>query len=170
MGAKPSHFSDCGPRCPVEQVSWEDTQEFIRRLNSGEFRRGYAYRLPTEAEWEYAARAGTIGARYGELDSIAWYEANSGRKTHRVGRKRPNAWGLHDMLGNVWEWTGDRYGKYPSGAVTDPRGPESGSARVYRGGGWGTLARSVRSANRISSIGAPGIRNTVIGFRLVRTE
>ena len=105
MGTNPSHFSDCGPRCPVEGVSWVDTQEFMRRLNSREFGNGYVYRLPTEAEWEYGARTGAPGARYAELDAIAWYSANSGRRTHPVGQKQPNAWGLHDMLGNVWEWT-----------------------------------------------------------------
>ena len=167
MGANPSHFSDCGLRCPVEQVSWGDTQEFIRALNSRES--GRAYRLPTEAEWEYAARAGTSGARYGELDLIAWHWDNSGRSTHPVGQKRANAWGLHEMLGNVWEWTGDWYGEYPPGAVTDPKGPESGSPRVFRGGGWGSFAWFVRSANRINFV-APGYRGIGIGFRLVRTE
>ncbi len=168
MGTNPSHFSDCGPRCPVEEVSWVDTQEFIRRVNSRQSGRGYFYRLPTEAEWEYGARAGTPGAHYGELDMIAWYSANSGRRTHPVGQKRPNAWGLHDMLGNVWEWTGDWYGAYPSGAVTDPGGSESGSLRVDRGGGWGGYAGSVRSASRRHR--SPGFRGGFIGFRLVMTE
>ena len=169
MGTNPSHFSDCGPRCPVESVSWEDTQEFIRRMNARESGSGYVYRLPTEAEWEYGARAGTTGARYGALDAIAWYFANTGAaKTHRVGQKRPNAWDLHDMLGNVWEWTGAWYGVYPSGTVTDPEGPESGSTRVYRGGSWLNYARHVRSALR--GISSPGGRDNDIGFRLVRTE
>ena len=168
MRANPSHFSDCGPRCPVERVSWVDTQEFIRRLNSRESGRGYVYRLPTEAEWEYAARAGTPGARYGELDVIAWYSANSGRSTHPVGQKRPNMWGLHDMLGNVWEWVGDWYAEYPSGPVTDPGGSESGSRRVDRGGSWGSNARYVRSARRRNI--SPGLRSPSIGFRLIRTE
>ncbi len=168
MGANPSRFAICGPRCPVEQVSWEETQEFIGRLNSRESGSRYVYRLPTEAEWEYGARAGTTGARYGALDAIAWYGNNSGRRTHPVGQKRANAWGLHDMLGNVWEWTGDWYGAYPSGSVTDPDGPKAGSARVARGGGWSNNARRVRSANRNSY--SPGDRSYSIGFRLVRTD
>ena len=168
MGANPSHFESCGARCPVEQVLWEDVQEFIGRLNEGESGSGYVYRLPTEAEWEYAARAGTTGARHGELDSIAWYDGNSGDRTHRVGQKRANGWGLHDMLGNVWEWTADWYGDYPSGTVKDPRGPSTGSRRVTRGGGWDSDARYVRSANRGTY--SPGYRNGYFGFRLVRTE
>ena len=130
MGSNPSHFDECGRSCPVELVTWEDAQEFIGRLNgrSG----GNRYRLPTEAEWEYAARAGTTGDRYGNLDAIAWYRDNSRYRTHPVGQKAPNAWGLHDMLGNVEEWVEDRYGDYPGGAVTDPRGPGSGLYQVYR--------------------------------------
>ena len=165
MGTNPSHFSDCGPRCPAEEVSWVDTQEFIRRLNSRESGRGYVYRLPTEAEWEYGARAGTPGPRYGELDEIAWYNSD---RTHPVGQKRPNAWGLHDMLGNVFEWVGDWHARYPSGLVTDPEGPESGSHRVHRGGCWFIIATNVRSAYRGGL--SPGARYYHLGFRLVRTE
>ena len=130
----------------MEKVSWDDVQEFIRRLNAtvGEER----YRLPTEAEWEYAARAGTSGDRYGNLGAIAWYEDNSGDRTHPVGRKAPNAWGLYDMLGNVWEWVEDWYGDYPGGAVTDPAGPVSGSKRVSRGGSWYDSARYCRASYR----------------------
>ena len=167
MGSNPSEFKECGARCPVEEVSWEDVQEFIRRLNELDSGRGYLYRLPTEAEWEYAARAGAAGARYGELGEIAWYSDNSGLGTHPVGEKRANAWGLHDMLGNVWEWVGDWYGEYPTGAVTDPRGPGTGSNRVLRGGSWDSSARPVRSALRIHV--SPGTRSKTIGFRLVRT-
>ena len=166
MGANPSFYKDCGPLCPVDSVSWIDAEEFIRRLNGRESGRGYRYRLPTEAEWEYAARAGTTGARYGVLDLIAWYGDNSGFETHPVGQKRANAWGLHDMLGNVWEWTGDRYGRYPSGSVTDPQGPPAGSGRVIRGGGWLNFAGYVRSAYRGPY--SPGFRH--IGFRLIRTK
>ena len=165
MGTNPSEFSGCG-QCPVERVSWNDAQEFIRSLN-GRFG-GNRYRLPTEAEWEYAARAGTTGDRYGNLDAIAWYRDNSGGRTHPVGQKAPNAWGLHDMLGNVWEWVADWYGGYPGGAVTDPRGPVSGSDRVDRGGGWGVSASYCRSSTRFSD--TPGIRNAYLGFRLLRTE
>ena len=168
MGTNPSAFSDCGQRCPVETVSWADAQAFIRELNERESGSGYEYRLPTEAEWEYAARAGTSGIRYGELDEIAWYSDNRALKTRPVGQKEANAWGLHDMLGNVWEWTGDWYGAYPTGPVTDPEGPESGSGRVNRGGSWIDFAGGVRSANR--HYNSPGNRGSSVGFRLVRTE
>ena len=164
MGTNPSRFSDCGPRCPVDNVSWFDAKEFIQRLNERESGSGYEYRLPTEAEWEYAAKAGTSGIRYGELEEIAWCSNNSGGQTHPVGLKRPNAWGLYDMLGNVWEWTGDWYGEHSSGTETDP---EAGPHRVFRGGGWLYRARYVRSAAR--SISSPGYRYHDIGFRLVRT-
>ena len=170
MGQNPSGFEDCGSRCPVEQVSWEDAQEYVRRLNEREAAAGSSarYRLPTEAEWEYAARAGTVGARYGELDEIAWYWDNSGATTHPVGGKPANAWGLHDMLGNVSEWVSDWLGDYPSAAVTDPTGPSTGPYRVNRGGGWYFNARYVRSANR--STLSSGNRADNIGFRLVRTN
>ena len=168
MGENPSHFTECGSRCPVEQVSWDDVQEFIRRLNEREFGSGHVYRLPTEAEWEYAARARTTGARHGELDEVAWYSENSNRTTHPVGQKWANAWGLHDMLGNVREWTADWYGKYPSGAVADPQGPDTGSGRVVRGGSWLDFAGRVRAAFRQDY--SPASRYGNIGFRLVRTE
>ena len=166
MGSNPSKFSGCG-NCPVEQVSWDDAQEFIGRLNqrSGEGR----FRLPTEAEWEYAARAGTRGDRYGNLDAIAWYSDNSGDRTHPVGRKAPNVWGLHDMLGNVSEWVEDYwYNGYPGESVTDPTGPGSGSFRVLRGCGWLFSARFCRASNRGNQ--SPGIRLNFLGFRLLRTE
>ena len=137
VGTAPSWFSGCG-ECPVENVSWHDAQEFIDTLNARS--RGAGYRLPTEAEWEYAARAGTSGEAAWEqaartrdnweghaasLDAIAWYEDNSGGRTHPVGQKEPNAWELHDMRGNVYEWVQDWDGDYPGGSVTDPRGPAS---------------------------------------------
>ena len=140
----------------------------MQRLNGRESGKGYRYRLPTEAEWEYAARAGTTRARYGELGEIAWYDESSGDRTHPVAHKQANAWGLHDMLGNVWEWTGDWYGRYPSGSVTDPQGPAAGLARVNRGGCWGNYARFVRSAYR--GYNPPGDRLYDLGFRLVRTK
>ena len=174
MGANPSFYTECGARCPVEGLEGTfDVPEFIRRLNEQESGRGYVYRLPTEAEWEYAARAGTTGARHGELDLIAWHRGNSGGTTHPVGEKRANAWGLHDMLGNVREWTAGRYGEYPSGAVTDPQ-PALGGFRVFRGGGVRDIARRVRSAERgyinprFSKLTTYYFAN--IGFRLVRTE
>ncbi len=125
------------------------------------------YRLPTEAEWEYAARAGTTGATYGDLNAIAWYNANSGGTTHAVGQKQPNAWGLYDMLGNVFEWNSDWYGNYPSGLfIINPTGAFAGSARVVRGGSWND-SRSVRAAHRGSA--SPSSRGQGLGFRLVRT-
>ena len=131
MGSNPSNFDECGPNCPVEEVSWDDVQEFIRRLNAavGEER----YRLPTEAEWEYAARAGTsedtyagnLTDPYGRdpvLEGIAWYRRNSGGRTQPVGQKAPNAWGLYDMLGNVYEWVQDWYGTIRGGPVDGSAG------------------------------------------------
>ena len=117
-GTNPSHFDGCGPDCPVENVSWEDAQQFVGRLNllSSQYGDGAQYRLPTEAEWEYAARAGTSGDRYSDnFDAIAWYDGNSGERSHAVGRKEPNVWGLHDMLGNVYEMVQDWHGDGPSG-------------------------------------------------------
>ena len=167
MGTNPSHFSNCGGNCPVEGVSWHDVQGFIGMLNAKDGKP--RYRLPTEAEWEYAARAGTRGDRYGNVDAIAWYDGNSGARTHPVGRKAPNAFGLYDMLGNVWEWVEDWYGDYPGGAMTDPTGPSTGgSYRVYRGGCWYDDARDCRSAYRYWD--SPGIRIHGLGFRLLRTE
>ncbi len=166
MGTVPSENSGCD-RCPAERVSWADAQEFIRSLNgrSG----GNRYRLPREAEWEYAARAGTIRDRYSEdLDAIAWYDDNAGGSTHPVGQKDPNAWGLHDMLGNVWEWVQDWKGEYPGRTVTDPTGPSSGSSRVDRGGSWLLGAGYCRASFRFSF--SPGYRNVNLGFRLLRTE
>ena len=165
-GTNPAEFSGCG-RCPVERVSWDDAQGIIRRLNGRAG--GSGYRLPTEAEWEYAARAGTSGDRYApNPDAIAWYYENSGGRPHPVGRKAPNAWGLHDMLGNVYEWVQDWYGDYPGGTVTDTRGPGSGSVRVRRGGAWSNDAGFCRAPSR--DYGAPGFHYNAVGFRLLRTE
>jgi len=166
MRGNPSHFK--GSDRPVEQVSWEEAVEYCRKLTAkqraeGILPGGWEWRLPTEAEWEYAARAGTTGARHGELDAIAWYGGNSGSQTHPVKEKAPNAWGLYDMLGNVWEWCSDWHGDYPTGSVIDPAGPGSGSGRVDRGGSWNFVARNARSAFR--SRNDPGSRNYVLGFR-----
>ena len=166
MGTNPSRFPECGLECPADSVSWGDTQEFIRRLNAMDG--AGTYRLPTEAEWEYAARAGTTGDRYGNLDAIAWYRDNSGRRTHPVGQKAPNAWGLYDMLGNVYEWVADWYDDYPGGSVTDPQGPPSGSDRVTRGGSWSDEARILRAPWRLYL--PPVLHAPWIGFRLLRTE
>ena len=156
---------------PVENVSWDDVQAFIRKLNDREG--GTRYRLPTEAEWEYAVRAGSttaysFGDDAGRLGDYAWYAGNAGTKTHPVGQKRPNAWGLYDMHGNVWEWVQDWYGAYVAAAVPDPPGPASGSGRVIRGGGWGYYSGGCRSATRYG-YNAPSDRGGSLGFRLLRT-
>jgi formylglycine-generating enzyme required for sulfatase activity len=137
MGSNPSGFK--GETNPVENVSWDDVQEFIKRLNEKEGTTGY--RLPTEAEWEYAARAGTdthyfFGNDEGELSKYAWYEDNSGEETHPAGQMQPNPWGLYDIYGNAWEWVEDWYeeGYYAESPGTDPKGQSSGSYRVLRGG------------------------------------
>jgi formylglycine-generating enzyme required for sulfatase activity len=163
MGNNPSRFK--GPNRPVEMVSWDDAQAFIAALNRRND--GYVYRLPTEAEWEYACRAGSTGDYAGKLDEMGWYEENAGRQTHPVGQKQPNAWGLYDMHGNVSEWCQDSYRLYPDGVVTDPQGPSSDSNRVIRGGGWGYAAAYCRSAYRYGL--SPGYRDLALGFRLVRT-
>ena len=174
MGTNPSEFFEC-PTCPVETVSWNDVQEFISRMNE----RGEGiYSLPTEAQWEYAARAGTTTAFYNggitvtgcsydpNLNAIGWYCYNDEGWPGSVGQKVPNAWGLSDMSGNVNEWCSDWYGSYPLSAVTDPTGPSSGSYPVLRGGSWYNYARDCRSANR--STGYPSTRDFGIGFRLLR--
>ena len=184
MGSNPSEFTHCGLNCPVEQVSWDDAVGYANALSqreglpecySGSTFTGLGcrgYRLPTEGEWEYAARAGTTGATYGKLDSVAWYNWNSVGTTHAVRKKQPNAWGLYDMLGNVFEWTGDWHGEY-SGVSSDPTGAVAGSDRVTRGGSWnGCGSRDVsrffaRAAFR--SYETPVSSSSVIGFRLART-
>jgi formylglycine-generating enzyme required for sulfatase activity len=168
MGLNPSAFPGCGDDCPVESVSWNAVQVFIDELNSLTSKN---YRLPTEAEWEYAARAGTTTKWYcGDdgscLDDIAWYQDNSGDQTHLVGQKDPNAWGLYDMSGNVWEWCSDWYDEdyYSSSPDTDPQGPDSGSKRVIRGGSWMGPAMWCRSSVRGSL--PPLDSYTYTGFRL----
>ncbi len=169
MGENPSKFSNCDD-CPVENVSWHDCQDFIRRLNKMEGTT--KYRLPTEAEWEYACRAGSQGAfcfgnKIGSLVQYAWYSGNSVRKKPTVAGKNANAWGLYDMHGNVLEWCLDWKGNYPAGSVTDPSGPSSGSHRVVRGGSWVSNAGKCRSANRYGNY--PGYPCCDLGFRLSRT-
>jgi formylglycine-generating enzyme required for sulfatase activity len=188
MGGNPSRFRNCGLNCPVETVSWNDVQEFLTRLNA-QRANGYEYCLPTEAQWEYAARAGSDAAFCeGDitepegndpiLNTLGWYVENSdagyngcqelddGRciGTHPVGGKNPNARGLVDMHGNVWEWCSDWYGGYTSGSVTDPQGPSSGDDRVLRGGCSSSLVRDCRSAFRYRH--APSFRYSSGGFRL----
>lgn len=169
MGDNPSHFKE-NENCPVEQVSWEDTQEFLKKLNA-RFP-GRPYRLPTEAEWEYVARGGTQskGFEYAgstNLDEVAWYDKTADSRTHPVGLKNSNELGSHDMSGNVWEWCSDWYGIYTSGSQTNPQGPSSGSDRVLRGGSWFSYPHGCRDSNRNGS--APADRYNVIGFRLART-
>ena len=166
MGSNPSHFK--GSNLPVEQVSWDDCQEFIRKLNARFASEGGGYRLPTESEWEYACRAGTTGPYAGRLDDMGWYSGNAGGRTHPVGQKAPNGWGLYDMHGNVWEWCEDWYGSYPSGNVEDPRGAAGGACRVFRGGSWIINPWPCRSAIRYWH--EPGLRYFHLGFRLARTQ
>ncbi|MDX9753940.1 MAG: formylglycine-generating enzyme family protein [bacterium] len=170
MGTNPSHFK--GANLPVEQVSWNDTQEFIQKLN--QLNQG-TYRLPSEAEWEYACRAGTTTRFYWgddeaseQIGDYAWYWINSNSKTQEVGGKQPNAWGLYDMCGNVWEWCQDWFKEtfYTVNEITDPAGPASGSKRVHRGGGWNCHARSCRSANRFCY--SPTHPVNIHGFRILR--
>lgn len=167
MTVNPSYFKNC-PKCPVENVNWQEIQNFITRLNAlGEGK----YRLPTEAEWEYACRAGantkySFGEDESALGGYAWFSENSGNRTHEVGTKQSNAWGLYDMHGNVWELVQDWKGNYPNGAVTDPLGPANGSTRVGRGGSWYGLSRFLRSAGRFGN--SPLDRDNGLGFRLVR--
>jgi formylglycine-generating enzyme required for sulfatase activity len=188
MGKNPSHFqgnavAERHPETnrvvkdvdsanhPVEQVSWEDAVEFCQRLSAlpEEKKAGRVYRLPTEAEWEYACRAGSqtahsFGSDEKSLVNFGWYDSNSKGMTHAVGLKKANAWGLYDMHGNVWEWCADRYGEYPKGSATDPRGPEAGSDRVDRGGSWLLVAVFCRSANRFRC--DPSFRYDSLGFRV----
>ena len=166
MGSNPSGFTACGAGCPVEQVSWDDIQTFITTLNQ---RSGKTYRLPTEAEWEYAARSGGKSEKYSggsDVTAVAWYSANSGGTTHPVGQKQANGLGLYDMSGNVWEWVSDWYGRYGgTAAQVNPQGPTTGSYRVSRGGSWLNPSAHVRASRRDSY--GPGARSSSLGFRLV---
>jgi formylglycine-generating enzyme required for sulfatase activity len=166
MGANPSAYTDCGSRCPVEMVSWDDVQAFIAKVSA---RDGVTYRLPTEAEWEWAARGGQEFAYAGssEVGAVGWYEENSGQETHPVCGKSRNGYGLCDMTGNVWEWVGDWKADYGSASATDPRGPSAGSFRVDRGGCWYDGARIARVAIRNGL--DPAFRNSNLGFRLLRS-
>jgi len=159
--SNPSKFK--GADRPVEQVSWNDVQGFIAKLNGR--KDGYRYRLPTEAEWEYAARAGSTGKYAGELGEMGWYDGN---QTHPVGQKKGNGWGLYDMHGNVWEWCADGKREYAAGQATDPRGPDGGDL-MLRGGAWGKPARFARVSSRFGFFrGFPGLRLDNGGFRCAR--
>ncbi|MGO8690431.1 MAG: formylglycine-generating enzyme family protein [Thermoguttaceae bacterium] len=169
MGNKRSNSK--GPRNLVEQTSWDDCQKFMEKLN--EKVGGGTFSLPTEAQWEYACRAGSttryfFGDDESQLGRYAWYAENSGGKTHPVGGKKPNAWGLYDMHGNVWQWCADWYnaGYYKESPVDDPTGPTTGSGRVNRGGSWNYTARYCRSAYRNSRL--PGRGNDNRGLRVSR--
>ena len=176
VGSKPSHFK--AAKLPVESVSWWNVQAFLQELNA---RGGGGYRLPTEAEWEYAAKAGNTGpfgfacddytsANCGSsascLEPYAWYGRNSSGTTHPVGSKLPNAWGLYDVSGNVWEWVWDWYWKFEKGSERNPRGPSSGEYRVLRGGSWSNIARNLRATDRGGYL--PTAKNINIGFRCAR--
>jgi formylglycine-generating enzyme required for sulfatase activity len=168
MRTNRSHFTG-NPNHPVVRVSWEETQEFIRELTAKEG--STIYRLPTEAEWEYACRAGSttvysFGDDPHQLDEYGWYSENARARTHPVGQLKPNAWGLYDMHGNVWEWVQDWDGMYSPEPVTDPRGPSSGLCRVVRGGSWNNSAEVCRSASRYRDM--LRISNANFGFRLLR--
>ncbi len=171
MGTTPSRFK--GPQHPVDTVSWNNAVEFCDKLSAlpEEKAAGRTYRLPTEAEWEYACRAGSttrysFGDNPADLGDHAWFKENSSVTTHPVGEKRPNAWGLYDMHGNVWEWCADWYdeGYYKSSPVDDPAAPSVGSDRVTRGGSWDFAATGCRAADRDKRL--PGVRNLGLGFRV----
>jgi formylglycine-generating enzyme required for sulfatase activity len=179
MGSNPSCCTNAGENAPVEQVSWEDCQQFIAEVNSRTT--GGKFRLPTEAEWEYACRAGTetalnsgkdlapgIGLSCVNTDEVAWYVENADGTSHPVGRKRANAWGLYDMHGNVSEWCQDWYGEYPRKVAQDPGGPLQGFDRVFRGGSLTACPDYCRAADRDAA--PPSHRSGDVGFRLARDE
>jgi formylglycine-generating enzyme required for sulfatase activity len=169
MGSNPSKFKV--PQNPVEQVSWYEAEQFCKNLSGLPAEKGYVYRLPTEAEWEYACRAGTqtkysFGDSESELGDYAWYDKNASSKTHPVGRKKPNAWGLYDMHGNVWEWCQDWY--VDRSRESPLQISQNSGFKMFRGGGWGYYAWSCRSARRLRY--GPGHRFSSIGFRVLRSS
>jgi formylglycine-generating enzyme required for sulfatase activity len=166
MGDNPSHFEGC-EKCPVERISWNQVQEFLKKLNT---LTGKEYRLPTEAEWEYAARGGenSQGHRYSgayNINDVAWYSGNSGNKPNPVGLLRPNELGIYDMSGNVWEWCNDWFAPYPSSPEINPKGPETGDGRVVRGGSWFGFIGACRLTFR--GFDDPANSRSYIGFRVV---
>ena len=165
VGSDPSHFKD--PFLPVDSVSWDDIAVFLKRLNARDGK--HTWRLPTEAEWEYASRAGTTGDDPQMLPATAWHKSNSGERTHQVGQKQANSWGLYDMDGNVSEWVADWYGHdyYAESPAANPIGPEEGSYRVYRGGCWFDNADLCSATLRRFDF--PVSRFYNVGFRLVRS-
>ena len=166
MGKNPSVFKDCD-NCPVDNVSWNDVQEFIQKLNT---QTGRIYRLPTEAEWDYAAKGGKNCKAYSysgshDVNNSAWYSSNSESKSHPVGLKMANELGIYDMSGNVWEWCSDLYGTYNNFLETNPKGPSNGSQHVFRGGSWHFTQEHCRISNRLGS--NSDLRAVDGGFRLV---
>jgi formylglycine-generating enzyme required for sulfatase activity len=167
MGDNPTPARFRGPKQPVEKVSWDKAQQFIEKLNTI-LRSGSRYRLPNEAEWEYACRAGSMATRYGRLEDIAWYANNSGDAIHEVGKKQPNAWGFYDMLGNIQEWCQDGLWDYPTGPVTDPIESPRGNKRVIRGGSAHLRGDKIRAAYRDE--GDKTFGYDFQGFRLARSS
>ena len=170
MGSNPSSDKICGVNCPVDNVSWSDVQDFVLRLNSSSG--GRAYRLPTEAEWEYAARSGGKMEKYSggnDVASVAWYNENSGGNSHPVGKKASNGLGLYDMSGSVWEWTNDWYESdyYSHSPRTNPAGPGAGVGRVVRGGCRTGEEYNMRTTRRTAYM--PDVRKSALGFRLLKS-
>jgi formylglycine-generating enzyme required for sulfatase activity len=173
MGSNPSYFKQCGDDCPVEQVSWDDAQSYVRKLNEklGGGSVG-PYRLPSESEWEYGCRGAASQTEYcgsNNVDAVAWYDKNSGRKTHRVGTKQGSGYGLYDISGNIWEWTQDCYKESYEGAPTDGSAVMGSycAERALRGGSWNGGPATVTSANRFG--GSPASAVISVGFRVART-
>ena len=169
MGMNPSTFKQVGPDAPVERVSWIDAMKFCEVLTqreraAGRLPDGFEFTLATEAQWEYACRAGTTSEYAGDPEAMAWFNTNSGGSTHPVAMKQPNAWGLYDLSGNVLEWCYDWYGDYPGGSVVDPTGPRHGHYRMARGGSWRAAMHVGRSAARAG--GSAGRVDYTIGFRV----
>jgi formylglycine-generating enzyme required for sulfatase activity len=179
VGSNPSLFKGNLQR-PVEDVTWFNAIDYCTKLTAREREAGnlpedFEYRLPTESEWEYAARAGTTtrfsygdDPDYESLGDYAWFQDNSGLRTHPVGQKLPNPWGIYDLHGNVFEWGSDWFGKLPGGSVTDYQGPESGTDRIIRGGYWDSVPAFCRSAMRVHFI--PSVRISYLGFRVILAE
>lgn len=172
IGSNPSRFVESGKNAPVDRVSWLGATEFCRKLTereraAGRLPEGYRYTLPTEAQWEYAYRAGTTEDYPGNPDAMGWFDQNSSEKTHPVAQKEPNAWGFYDMGGNILEWCADWFGDYPHGVRADPAGPASGHFRIARGGSWRMPIHVTRSAARGG--GSPARIDYTLGFRLALT-
>lgn len=183
-GKNPSRFTECGDNCPVEYVSWDDAISFANKLSkkqglkpcyvfdggdiSWDIDSCTGWRLPTEAEWEYLARGGKEELYAGgkKIEELGWVKSNGSDKTHPVGQKKANDFGLYDMSGNVFEWVWDKYATYTDAALTNPKGPDGGMERVCRGGGWNLGPKFARSSRRMHD--DPSVKSGFVGFRLVR--